>query len=61
VVGSAIDLSAFTGTNASVEFAPDVLALALPAVGILVLALVALVAEARATRRRGVTGMLRAH
>ncbi len=61
VIGSSIDLSAFTGTSAPVPFQPDVLAVGLPAVIILVLALAALVAEARALRRRGVTGMLRAH
>ncbi len=61
VVGSSIDLSAFTGTSAPVQFQPDVLALALPAAVIVVLALAALTAEARAMRRRGITGILRAH
>jgi putative ABC transport system permease protein len=61
VVGSSIDLSAFTGTSAPVQFQPDVLALALPAVAILVLALAALVAEARVLRRRDIIGMLRAN
>jgi putative ABC transport system permease protein len=58
VIGSSIDLSAFTGTSAPVQFEPDALAVGLPAVIIGVLALVALVAEARALRRRGVIGML---
>jgi putative ABC transport system permease protein len=61
LIGSSIDLSAFTGTSAPVEFAPDALALGLPAAAIVVLAIAALVAPARTRRRRSVTGMLRAH
>ena len=61
VVGSSIDLSAFTGTSAPVQFQPDVLALGLPAVAIVVLALAVLIAEARALRRRDITGLLRAN
>lgn len=61
LVGTSIDLSAFTGTGTPVQFSPDVTALGLPAVAICVLALIALVTEARAMRRRGVTGMLRAN
>jgi len=61
VVGSSIDLSAFTGTSAPVQFQPDVLALGLPAAVVVVLALAALTAEARALRRRGITGILRAN
>ena len=61
VVGSSIDLSAFTGTSVPVQFEPDALALGLPAVAILALALVTLVTQARAMHRRGVTGALRAH
>ena len=61
VIGSAIDLSAFTGTSIPVRLQPDALALALPAVIIGVLALAALAAEARSLRRRDVSGMLRAH
>ncbi len=61
VVGSSIDLSAFTGTSAPVQFEPDALALGLPAVAILALALVTLVTQARTMHRRGVTGALRAH
>ena len=45
LVGSSIDLSAFTGTSAPVQFQPDVLALGLPAVAIVVLALAALTAR----------------
>ena len=60
VIGSAIDLSAFTGTSASVQLEPDALALGLPAAIIAVLALAALAAEARAVRRRDVSGIIRA-
>ena len=61
VIGSAIDLSAFTGTSIPVQLQPDALALGLPAAIIGVLALAALAAEARSLRRRDVSGMLRAH
>ena len=61
VIGSSIDLSAFTGTSAPVQFQPDVLALGLPAVAIVVLALAVLISEARALRRRDITGLLRAN
>ena len=61
VIGSAIDLSAFTGTSIPVRLQPDALALGLPAVIIGVLALAALAAEARSLRRRDVAGLLRAH
>jgi putative ABC transport system permease protein len=60
VVGSSIDLSAFTGTTAPVQLQPDALALGLPAAGIAVLALAVLTGQARGLRRRGITGMLRA-
>ena len=61
VIGSAIDLSAFTGTSIPVRLQPDALALGLPAVIIGVLALAALAAEARSLSRRDVAGVLRAH
>ncbi len=61
LIGSSIDLSAFTGTSAPVQFQPDVLALALPAVTVVLLAVAVLAAETRALRRHGVTGALRAH
>ena len=60
LIGSSIDLSAFTGTSAPVQFQPDVLALGLPAVAIALLALAVLATETRALRRHGVTGTLRA-
>ena len=61
LIGSSIDLSAFTGTGAPVEFAPDLITLGLPAVFTCVLAAVTLAGEARALRRRGTTGLLRAN
>ena len=61
LLGSSIDLSAFTGTGAAVEFQPDVTTLGLPALGAVVLAAVALAAEARVLRRRGISGILRAN
>jgi putative ABC transport system permease protein len=61
VIGSAIDLSAFTDTSIPVQLQPDALALGLPAVIIGVLAVAALAAEARSLRRRDVSGVLRAH
>ena len=60
LIGSSIDLSAFTGTSAPVQFQPDVTALGLPAAAAVVLALVALTAEARTMRRHGITGIMRA-
>jgi hypothetical protein len=61
VIASAIDLSAFTGSSTPVQLQPDALALGLPAAIILVLALGVLAVEARAMRRRDISGMLRAH
>ena len=61
LIGSSIDLSAFTGMNAPVLFQPDVTALGLPAAGVVVLAVAALAAEARALRRRGIADILRAN
>jgi hypothetical protein len=60
LIGSSIDLSAFTGTSAPVQFQPDVLAFALPAVTIALLAVAVLATETRTLRRHGVTGTLRA-
>jgi putative ABC transport system permease protein len=60
VIGSSIDLSAFTGTGAPVQFSPDATAFGLPAATIVVLALAVLTAETRTLRRHGITGILRA-
>ena len=58
-IGFSIDLSAFTGTSAAVQFQFDAAALALPAAAIGILAVAALAGQARALRRRGVSGVLR--
>jgi hypothetical protein len=60
LLGSALDLSGFTGTSVPVQLQPDLAALALPAVVLIVIAALMLVTETRAVRRRGVTGTLRA-
>ena len=61
LIGSSIDLSAFTGPGAPVLFQPDVTALGLPAAAVVALAVAALAAEARTLRRRGIAGILRAN
>jgi putative ABC transport system permease protein len=61
LVGPALDLSVFTGTGAPVPLRTDWAALGLPAAALVVIAALALAAETRAQRRRGVTGALRAH
>jgi hypothetical protein len=61
LVGPALDLSVFTGTGTPVPLRPDWAALGLPAAALVVIAALALAAETRALRRRGVTGALRAH
>ena len=60
LIGSSIDLSAFTGTGVPVQFRPDATAFALPAAAIILLAVAALTAQTRTLRRHGITGMLRA-
>jgi putative ABC transport system permease protein len=61
LIGSSIDLSAFTGASTPVLFQPDVSTLGVPVAGVLVLAVAALAAEARTLRRRGIAGILRAN
>jgi len=61
LIGSSIDLSAFTGASAPVLFQPNVTALGLPAAAVVVLAVAALAAETRTLRRRGIAGILRAN
>jgi putative ABC transport system permease protein len=61
LIGSSIDLSAFTGANAPVLFQPDITALGLPAAAAVILAVAALAAEARTLRRRGIADILRAN
>jgi putative ABC transport system permease protein len=60
LVGPVLDLSVFTGSAAGVPVRADVTALAVPAAGLAVLALVTLSAEFTATRRRGLARALRA-
>ncbi len=60
LVGSALDLSVFTGPGVPVMVRPDWISLGLPAVAVLLLAATALSAEARRLSRRGVAQMLRA-
>lgn len=60
LVGSALDLSVFTGSGAAVRLSPGLSALGAPAGVLLVLALITLIAQTRLGRRRGFTGLLRA-
>jgi putative ABC transport system permease protein len=60
LVGSALDLSVFTGSGAPVPVRPDWISLVLPALAAVLLAAAALATEARRLSRRGVATMLRA-
>jgi putative ABC transport system permease protein len=59
LIGPALDLSVFTGAGASVEFRPDLAALAIPCGVILLIIAAALIAETSRSRRHGITGLLR--
>jgi putative ABC transport system permease protein len=59
LVGSALDLSGFTGASVQVQLQPDMAALGLPAAAAVLVAAAALATEVRALRRGGVTGTLR--
>ena len=61
LIGSSIDLSAFSGSGTPILFQPNVTALGLPAAAVVVLAAAALTAEARSLHRRGISGILRAN
>jgi hypothetical protein len=61
LIGSALDLSGYTGAAIPVQLQPDLITLALPTAFFLLIAAAALVTETRTLRRRGVTGMLRAN
>lgn len=61
LVADALDLSVFTNSSASVTLTPDFVSLGLPAVAMIVLAVAALTVQTRIARRRGTSGMLRAH
>jgi putative ABC transport system permease protein len=60
LVGSALDLSVFTGSGAPVPVRPNWISLGLPAVAAVLLAVAALATEARRLSRRGVATVLRA-
>ena len=57
----ALNLYVFTGRAISVPVRPSWLALGLQAAAVVVIAVAALAAETVSLRRRGVTGLLRAH
>jgi putative ABC transport system permease protein len=61
LIGSSVDLSAFTGAGAPVLFQLNATALVLPAAAVVTLAVAALAAEARTLRRRGIARILRAN
>jgi putative ABC transport system permease protein len=61
LIGSSIDLSAFSGSGGPILFQPNVTALGLPAAAVVVLAAAALATEARSLHRRGISGILRAN
>jgi hypothetical protein len=61
LIGSSIDLSAFTGSAVPVQFQPDLTAFAWPAAVIVLLAAAVLAAQSRNLRRHSVSGLLRAH
>jgi hypothetical protein len=60
LVGSALDLSVFTGSGMPVPVRPDWISLGLPAAAAVLLAAAALATEARRLSRHGVVQMLRA-
>ena len=60
LVGSALDLSVFTGPGVPVMVRPDWISLGLPAAAALLVAAAALATEARRLNQRGVARMLRA-
>ena len=59
LVGSALDLSVFTGSGAPVTLRPDWISLGLPAIAALLLAAAALATQARSLSRHGVARLLR--
>ncbi len=59
LVGSALDLSVFTGSGAPVTLRPDWISLGLPAIAALLLAAAALATQARRLSRHGVARLLR--
>ena len=59
LTSSALNLSVFTGSSAPVPIAPDLVALAVPAAGLVVLTAVVVSTQTRLLRHRDVPGLLR--
>ena len=59
IISPALNLSVFTGSTAAVPVRPDVLALVIPAAGVIILVSVITAAQSALTRRRTRTGVLR--
>jgi putative ABC transport system permease protein len=59
IIAPALNLSAFTGSSATVPVQPDLLALAVPAAGVVILVSVITAAQSALTRRRTRIGVLR--
>jgi len=59
ILAPALNLSAFTGSSATVPVQPDVLALVVPAAGVVILVSVITAVQSALTRRRTKTGVLR--
>ena len=59
IIAPVLDLSAFTGSGATVPVRPDVLSLVAPAAGAVILVAVITVVQSALTRRRTRTGVLR--
>ena len=59
IISPALNLSVFTGSTAGVPVRPDVLALVIPAAGVIILVSVITAAQSALTRRRTRTGVLR--
>ena len=59
IIAPALNLSAFTGSSATVPVPPDVLALVVPAAGVVILVSVITAVQSALTRRRTKTGVLR--
>jgi hypothetical protein len=60
LTGTALDLSVFTGSSATVTLEPDIVSIGLPIAALLILAAATLVIQTRIAHRRGPTGLLRA-
>jgi len=61
LIGSALDLSGFSGSSVPVQLQPDLITVLWPGGALVLTAVVVLAAETRRLRRHGVTGILRAN